>query len=80
MKEKVNLGEEHLTMRLGILRIHEATVPFSKITNVSYHQGLWGNLMGYGSVVIDTAGSDKPEMVLRGYPEALRDAILKKIG
>ena len=53
-------------------------LPYGKMHEVSYRiKGLWPTLCRYGSIVIETAGSDKPiEMACVGRPNRLKDLII----
>jgi uncharacterized membrane protein YdbT with pleckstrin-like domain len=41
----------------GILNINTKESPLDKINNVSYNQNIWGRMLGYGNVEIQTAAT-----------------------
>jgi membrane protein YdbS with pleckstrin-like domain len=53
-------------------------LPFSKMHEVSYRvKGFWPTLCRYGTIVIESAGSDRPiEMACVSDPNALKDLII----
>jgi len=86
----LNIGSEYIItnhrvyMRYGIIRRLVSETNFKKITNTIFVQNIWGRLLNYGRVGVNTAGTSahdiiyigakNPEMVLN----ILRDHI--KIG
>jgi membrane protein YdbS with pleckstrin-like domain len=77
--EYVEVREDSLYLHRGLINTHEETIPYSKITNVGFEKGCLGTTLGFGAVLVETAGSPAAEMILNGYSPALRDAILEKI-
>lgn len=58
-----------------------AMVRFERVQDITTHvQGIIGTLLRYGSVVVQTAGSDKEFVIDQiANPEALRDIISKQV-
>jgi uncharacterized membrane protein YdbT with pleckstrin-like domain len=60
----------------GFLSRYSKESPLDKINNVEYDQSLWGRMMGYGDVEIQTAaemGDTNYKMI--HYPKLLKDTI-----
>ena len=59
-----------------------AMVRFERVQDVTTHvQGIVGTLLRYGSVVVQTAGSDREFVIDQiANPEALRDVINRQVG
>ena len=60
----------------GVFTLNSKESPLDKINNVSYNQTIWGRILGYGDVQIQTAaeiGSTTYRMVEK--PEKLKDTI-----
>jgi uncharacterized membrane protein YdbT with pleckstrin-like domain len=49
------LTNRRLIQQTGILRKQSMDAPLDKVNNVEHWQTLWGRLLGYGDVEIDTA-------------------------
>jgi uncharacterized membrane protein YdbT with pleckstrin-like domain len=49
------LTNRRLIQQIGILRKQSMDAPLDKVNNVEHWQTLWGRLLGYGDVEIDTA-------------------------
>jgi membrane protein YdbS with pleckstrin-like domain len=69
--ESVEIHEDHLTFRKGIVSRSEVVIPFSRITNYTADQNLFDRMYGVGNFNIETAGSVGPELRLMGYPYKL---------
>jgi uncharacterized membrane protein YdbT with pleckstrin-like domain len=71
------LTNHRLIQEVGILSRRSLDSRLDKINNVEHRQTLWGRLLDYGDVEIDTA-SERGETVFRnlGHPLAFKNAIL----
>jgi uncharacterized membrane protein YdbT with pleckstrin-like domain len=71
------LTNHRLIQEVGILARRSIDSRLDKINNVEHRQTLWGRLLDYGDVEIDTA-SERGETVFRtiGHPLAFKNAIL----
>jgi uncharacterized membrane protein YdbT with pleckstrin-like domain len=49
------LTNRRMIQQIGILRKQSMDAPLDKVNNVEHWQTLWGRLLGYGDVEIDTA-------------------------
>ncbi|MFT7515115.1 MAG: membrane protein YdbS with pleckstrin-like domain, partial [Candidatus Omnitrophota bacterium] len=52
-------------MRKGRLYRHQTSILFSRIDHIQTGRGALNKLFGNGNIVISTAGSSRPELVLR---------------
>lgn len=57
-----------ITVRRGIITSKMTVIPFNKISEVGTEYGLADRLLGVGKIIIDTAGTDKEEVVFRDIP------------
>lgn len=71
------LTNHRLIQEVGILARRSLDSRLDKVNNVEHRQTLWGRLLDYGDVEIDTA-SERGETVFRniGHPLAFKNAIL----
>jgi uncharacterized membrane protein YdbT with pleckstrin-like domain len=71
------LTNHRLIQEVGILARRSVDSRLDKINNVEHRQTLWGRLLDFGDVEIDTA-SERGETVFRniGHPLAFKNAIL----
>jgi membrane protein YdbS with pleckstrin-like domain len=70
--------DQRVIDEFGIISHNSKESPLDKINNVSYGQSLWGRMLGYGTVQIQTAaemGETTYELVSR--PRLLKDTIVK---
>jgi uncharacterized membrane protein YdbT with pleckstrin-like domain len=78
-----SITDDTLNMKGGILRRIDATTNFAKITDVTIYQDIFGRLLKYAIVRIQTAGSYIAEVVFFGIDESeatkVRDFIYTKI-
>lgn len=49
----------HVFFRTGILKRREHQIPLARIQNMETEVGFWGRLLGYGSLIVDSA-ADQP--------------------
>ena len=63
--------------RQGLVGTTVNQLTYDKITDVTFHQDLIGRLFGYGSVTLQTAGSNQAPITMIGlaYPLAAKEAI-----
>lgn len=59
------LEDDRILYRSGVLFKRQQSVLYSKIDSINKYQGAFNKLFNNGNVVINTAGSSQPEMVLR---------------
>jgi len=62
----------------GVFTINSKESPIDKINNVSYHQSIWGRIMGFGTVQIQTA-AEFGETTYKNisHPKKLKEALSK---
>ena len=78
--ETLEVYEDRLMYRKGIISKSEVVIPFSKITNYSADQNLFDRIFGVGNFQIETAGSTiTPELALIGYSYRLRDVLARSL-
>lgn len=56
-------------VKKGVLSRNVKKIGFGKIQNISFSQGVFGNMFDYGNVNISTAGSEGVEMRFRSIRE-----------
>ena len=61
----------------GVLTVTMIDSPLERINNITFEQSLWGRLLGYGTLVLQTAAEEgKTEIDDVARPAELREAIL----
>lgn len=74
--EILEIHEDRLVYRQGILSKNEVVIPYSRITNYSADQNLFDRIFGTADFRVETAGSTiTPELTLVGYAHGLRDVL-----
>lgn len=51
--------DQRLLLAHGVLKRRVAMMPLSKVTDMSYNRSLLGRLLGYGELVMESAGHDQ---------------------
>ena len=76
--EYIELRTDRLIYRTGLISKKERAASLDQVQDVLVEQGLFGRIFGYGTIAIETAGSDRTEFTFRRIagPDDLRDAIL----
>jgi uncharacterized membrane protein YdbT with pleckstrin-like domain len=77
--ETLDVYEDRLMYRKGILGKNEVIIPFSRITNYAADQNIFDRIFGVGNFRIETAGSVAPELELVGYSYTLRDILNRSL-
>ena len=74
----IELRADRLIYRTGLISKAERAASLEQVQDVSVDQGFLGRLFGYGTIAVETAGSDATEFTFARVagPEELRDAIL----
>ena len=74
----IELRADRLIYRTGLISKKERAASLEQVQDVSVDQGFLGRVFGYGTIAIETAGSDATEFTFARVagPEELRDAIL----
>ena len=66
------LTNRRMIQQTGILHKRSMDAPLDKVNNVEHHQTLWGRILGYGNVEIDTASEQQIRGIRRGDEEHQR--------
>src|SRR6056297_2489810 len=76
------LTDAALYHRTGVLSLTVTELRLGKIQNTSYSQDLLGTVFDYGTVTVDTAGSEGAELTLRQLdgPKAVHQRIAEAAG
>ncbi len=73
--ESVDIYEDRIVFSKGVFNKSQIVIPASKITNYSINQSLFERMFGVSDFVFETAGSTGPELILKSYPNHLKDAL-----
>jgi Bacterial PH domain len=60
--------DQRLMLVLGILTRRVAMIPLGKVTDMSYVRNVPGQILGYGSFVLESAGQDQAFRVVQYVP------------
>lgn len=76
------LTESALYLRSGVLTVTVTRLPLGKIQNTAYAQSVRGSLFDFGTITIETAGSDGAELRLRDMddPQAVHSTLAEATG
>lgn len=55
-KYSVEFYDDKIIVKSGWLNTHSKQMVFMGVTSVSISQSLWGNMFGYGDVIVDCVG------------------------
>ncbi len=77
--ETLDVYEDNLMYRKGLLNKSEVVIPFSRVTNYAAEQNLFDRIFGVGDFKIETAGSVAPELTLIGYSYKFRDILARSL-
>jgi len=72
--KRVMLGEGLLTLNLGMM-------PLSKVTDLTFQRTFWGRLLGYGTLIVESAGQIQAlnEIKFIPRPEEIYEALSELI-
>jgi uncharacterized membrane protein YdbT with pleckstrin-like domain len=70
-----------VTWRSGLFNKDERTIPMQQVQDVSVSRGFFGQLLGYGTIFIESAGGPETEIIATNIagPDAVRDAIMSNL-
>ncbi len=63
------LTNKRVWFKVGVIGKTIRTIPWGSVTDVTFHKGLFGRLIGCGDVYFQTAGSPHPEIVFWAVKE-----------
>ena len=75
---EIHVTTRRITQRRGnILSGNETSMSLTNITDVNINKSLLGSILGYGDIIIQSAGSDTAEISFTGLqrPDKLRELI-----
>jgi len=75
---QISLTTRRLTQRRGnLLTGNETSMSLERVTDINVNKSLFGGILGYGDIVIQSAGSDSAEISFQGLqnPDKLRELI-----
>jgi putative membrane protein len=78
---KLVVTDRRVYIESGVLRKSERSVPLSNVQDVTVEQGLMGQIFGYGTIRIESAGGPETEIVMANIhdPGGIRDAIMAHV-
>ena len=58
----------------------ERSIPLRRVQDILISQHAWGRLLDYGDILIESAGGDGTEIVVRDIagPDVIKDAIMQQ--
>lgn len=77
--ELLEIHDDRLELKRGILGKSVTVIPFSRITNFSFQQRIIDRICGLGDFTIETAGSVGPELFLKGYSISLKEILARAV-
>jgi putative membrane protein len=78
--KKLVVTNKSVKWQSGVFNKRERVIPVNRVTDVVVHRGLFGRMLGYGNISIESAGGPGTEIVASGVqkPDAVRDTILSQ--
>ena len=75
------LTDTEIVIKNGIFKINRITIPYDSIENTAVRRDFVAQLLGIGTVVIDTAGGDEKEGIIPGVtdPDQVVEDIVVRI-
>lgn len=80
--KKLVVTNRRVYYKTGLLGGNERSIPLNRVTDISVSRGVFGAVLGYGSIRIESAGGGGTEIVASGIrgPKDVQDAILRQVG
>ena len=81
LAKTLTVTDRRVVWRRGLLGSKERSVPLQQVQDVSVEYTLFGRLLGYGTVRVESAGGPATEIVAPRIPRPgqVRDAILERL-
>jgi uncharacterized protein len=80
---KYDITQDEIYIERGILTRVKTIAPFNRIQHIDLRQGVLERIFGLASLIVFTAGTRGPELVLPGLPlpyaEMLRDSLRERV-
>lgn len=64
------LREDAVVGKVGFIKTTKMVTPITKVQNISVHSGLFGKILGYSTITVETAGSIGAEFVFKRVANA----------
>lgn len=79
--KKLVVTNRRVYYKTGLLGGNERSIPLNRVTDMSVSRGVFGAILGYGSIRIESAGGGGTEIVATGIrgPKQVQDAILARV-
>ena len=78
-RTRLAINDRSLTYYYGIITQKSRDLPYRNIQTVGINQTVWGQMFGYGHVIIATAAGEPLELKYNDKPQILREMIQGKI-
>ena len=77
----VTVTNRRVVWKSGLFGKNERTIPLRQVQDVSVICGFLGQMLGYGTIRIESAGGPETEIVATNIagPDAVRDAIISQL-
>ena len=75
--ERIVVTDKRMMMTTGIITTKVLMMPIGKVTDLTYERPLMGRLLGYGTMIVESAGQIQAlnRIEFLPYPEEVYDAI-----
>lgn len=54
--ERIVITDKRVMLAEGIITLNVGMMPLSKVTDLTFRRTFWGRIMGYGTLVVESAG------------------------
>lgn len=77
--KSLTVTNRRVIWKKGLIGGTERSVPLEQIQDLTITQGIFGRILGYGNIRVETAGGPRTEVVAKNIraPARVRDAVLE---
>ena len=75
----IDIDDEGITMHAGLFNKKTTYVPYERVTNVQIHRSFVERLFLLGTLQIDTAGTNRVEIIMHNISSQYLDRIAKSV-
>ncbi len=79
LTSELAITDKRVIGKVGLIRTHSVTSSLNKIQNVTVSSGLIGKIFNYGTIKIETAGSEPVKFYGIKNPEAFKKAVFAQM-
>ena len=76
--KRLTVTNKRVVWRSGVFSSNERSIPLNRVADINVRSGMFGKMIGYGDMRIESAGGPGTEILAPGIsdPNGIRDAII----